>query len=229
MLFSYNLIGLAMSQIAQLYRASKPKNAFRFAASLTFLAGFFDIVGYVELNHLYVSFMSGNSTHLGMALSSFSGSSVLKILPIIATFVLGVFAGTWIADCSGERVLSTVSTAETLVLIFACGFAIFGYGYLSLVWVALAMGMQNSLHQTVSGADVGRGFITGSLFNFGQSLARIRGDKAEALKALANLSVWICFVGGAFTGSLIYDHVGLSVSLLIGLFFFILTVLSAVF
>ncbi|WP_146113601.1 YoaK family protein [Brucella pituitosa] len=218
-----------MPQTAQLFRASKPRNAFRFAAALTFLAGFFDVVGYVELNHLYVSFMSGNSTHLGMALSSFDVSSVLTIVSIIAAFVLGVFAGTCIADHLSERLLFAVSTAETLVLMFACCVSILGHGYLALVWVALAMGMQNSLHQTVSGADVGRGFITGSLFNFGQSLARIRDDKAEALKALANFSVWICFVAGAFTGSLIYDHVGLSVSLLIGLTFFILTVFSAMF
>lgn len=218
-----------MSQTALLYRASKPKNAFQFAAALTFLAGFFDVVGYVELNHLYVSFMSGNSTHMGMALSSFDVSSVLTIVSIIAAFVLGVFAGTCIADYLSERLLFAVSTAETLVLVFACCFAVLGYGYLALVWVAIAMGMQNSLHQTVSGADLGRGFITGSLFNFGQSLARIRSDKAGALKVLANFSVWICFVAGAFTGSLIYDHVGLSVSLLTGLTFFVLTVLYAVF
>ncbi|WHS33868.1 DUF1275 family protein [Brucella sp. NM4] len=139
LLFNYCLIGLAIPETAQLYRASKPKSAFPFAAALTFLASFFDVVGYVVLNHLCVSFMNGNSTHLGMALSSFDVSSVLTIVSITAAFVLGVIAGTCIADHLSELLLFAVSTAEALVLMFACCFAIFGHGYLALVWVALAM------------------------------------------------------------------------------------------
>jgi oxalate decarboxylase len=36
---------------------------------MTALAGFVDVVGYAATGHLYLSFMSGNSTQFGMALA----------------------------------------------------------------------------------------------------------------------------------------------------------------
>ncbi|MCL8000168.1 DUF1275 domain-containing protein [Brucella sp. 21LCYQ03] len=217
-----------MARSAKLYGlTAKPKSAFIFAATLTYLAGFLDVVGYVELNHLYVSFMSGNSTHLGMALSNFDMSAVLTVLCIISAFVSGVFSGTRIADHARERLLLDVSMAEALILLLSYCLAIVGQGYLALVAVAFAMGMQNSLHQTISGADMGRGFITGSLFNLGQSLARLRNDRSQAITALANLSVWICFVAGSCAGAFIYRRMGLSSALLLAVSFFIVTVVTA--
>jgi uncharacterized membrane protein YoaK (UPF0700 family) len=228
--FNHCLIGLAMAQSAKLcVLSSKPKNAFVFASALTFLAGFLDVVGYVELHQLYVSFMSGNSTHLGMALFRLNMSSVLSILCIVAAFVLGVVAGTCIADQVKERLLFTVSTVETSILIFSYCLAILEHNYLALVAVAFVMGIQNILHQTVRGADIGRGFVTGSLFNFGQSLARLCNDRSQAITALANLSVWTCFVAGSWAGAFIYGRMGLSSTLLLTVSFFIMTIVTALF
>ena len=42
-------------------QAIPPKHPLTLATILTVLAGFLDAAAYIELNHLYVSFMSGNS------------------------------------------------------------------------------------------------------------------------------------------------------------------------
>ena len=49
------------------------------ALLLTAIAGFLDAIGYAQLHHLFVSFMSGNSTHLGMSLALHDWAAV-KVL-----------------------------------------------------------------------------------------------------------------------------------------------------
>ena len=59
------------------------------AALLTALAGLVDAVGYIQLNQLFLSFMSGNSTHLGMTLAKTDWRDAVAAAAIIAAFVTG--------------------------------------------------------------------------------------------------------------------------------------------
>lgn len=89
-----------------------PSRPFTFTALLTGLAGFLDAAAFIKLNHLYVSFMSGNSTHLGMAIATGDMPDILAILAIATAFVAGASVGTWITDHAGARLLARVLGAE---------------------------------------------------------------------------------------------------------------------
>jgi len=182
------------------------------ASTLTALAGFTDAIGYSELGELYLSFMSGNSTHFGMALASAGWPHAALAGAIIATFVTGSLLGTLIAD-RARSLKPAVLGAELLILLAATSLTLLGAGSLGLIPISAAMGMQNTLHQVVAGADVGKGFLTGNLFALGQSLARAGHDKAERRRAAHHGLSWIAFAGGVVIGALVHARFGTTIAL----------------
>lgn len=190
-----------------------PRVPATFAALVTAIAGFLDAVGYVQLSHLYVSFMSGNSTHLGMSIAAGVWSDVCSAALVIVAFVVGASLGTITADRAGEGRIVAVLSAECLVLLIAFGLALAGYPRAALLVVAAAMGVQNALHQLIAGADVGRSFITGTLFGLGQSLAQILVGKGCTRRAMLLASSWLSFVSGAVAGTVAFAALGLLPSL----------------
>lgn len=193
---------------------SQPAHPVMYATLLTVLAGFLDAAAYSELNHLYVSFMSGNSTHMGIALASSDFQEVAAVAVIVGAFVLGASVGTWIADVSETRRLTTILTVEALLLTIASTLSFAGSSYPALVLVAVSMGMQNAMHQIVAGADVGRSFITGALFRLGFSIARLLRGKGGKGQVTLNLLSWTAFVGGAILGAFAILALGLQICLL---------------
>ncbi len=63
----------------------------RFAIALAALAGYVDAVGYLSAGGYFVSFMSGNTTRLGVALGTVPAHAWPPVL-FIAGFVGGVTA-----------------------------------------------------------------------------------------------------------------------------------------
>src|SRR5215831_19387611 len=78
------------------------------AAVLAALAGMVDVVGYLHLKGLFVSFMSGNSTQLGAALGQGDLTTATAIAELITLFVLGAAAGQMLADFAGRRHMTWV-------------------------------------------------------------------------------------------------------------------------
>src|SRR5258708_8294606 len=66
------------------------------ACALSALAGYVDAIGFLHLGGLYVSFMSGNSTRMGVSLAEGQWSSAAESLGLIALFVLGAAPGSLI-------------------------------------------------------------------------------------------------------------------------------------
>jgi oxalate decarboxylase len=196
-----------------------------FSLLLTGLAGFVDAIGLLHLNHLYVSFMSGNSTHFGLALAQVSIAEVLWIAFFISSFVAGAALGTWVIDRSQTAPSLSALYAEASIFLIA----ILLERYLSfascLLAITVAMGLQNALHRTILGADIGRSFVTGALFNLGQSIARISRSPREIYTAALNAASWLAFICGAVLGSHALAAFGLGDSLILGLA--LLTALAA--
>ncbi|MEP9387990.1 YoaK family protein [Mesorhizobium sp. KR9-304] len=193
---------------------SQPSRPVVYATLLTILAGFLDAAAYSELDHLYVSFMSGNSTHLGIVLASGDLPGIVAVAVIVGAFVLGAGVGTWIADAAGTRLLASILTAEAMFLAVALALSLQGNNHPALLLVAMAMGMQNTMHQVIAGADVGKSFITGALFGLGQSIARLLRGRGKAGEVASNLLSWIAFVAGATIGTLAVLSFGLKACLL---------------
>ncbi|MDQ0302058.1 YoaK family protein [Ancylobacter polymorphus] len=184
-----------------------------FATLATLVAGFVDAVGYAHLGGLFLSFMSGNSTRLGIQLAEGHGAMALFTASVIGGFVAGAFVGTLITDAVGEWKLVAVLGSEVVLFALAAVLAGLDAGRLALLPVALAMGMQNSVHQIIAGADIGKSFVTGALFGFGQALARWMKGRGGPVEALAYAGSWASFVTGAGIGALLLAASGLVPSL----------------
>lgn len=186
-----------------------------FGALLTAVAGFLDAVAYVTFSHLYVSFMSGNSIHLGMAIATLRTSDIAAISGIVAAFVFGASAGTLLHDHAGVRLLPLALGIEAGLLLLAAAASSIALSTISLLPVALAMGLQNSLHQTSGQTSVGKGFVSGELIRLGQSIARLRARAADPAGTATLFLGWIAFVAGAAGGALLITLLGPAACLLI--------------
>src|SRR5204863_9869629 len=63
------------------------------ACALSALAGYVDGVGFLHLGGLFVSFMSGNSTRMGVSLAEGRWHDAAEALGLIALFVAGAGRG----------------------------------------------------------------------------------------------------------------------------------------
>lgn len=184
---------------------SQPAWGLLFVLLATALAGFLDAVGYVELNHLYVSFMSGNSTHFGMTLAVGDWADVARAGSIIGAFVAGCLAGTLVFDNAG-RPLSVLLSTEIAVCLVAIGLSALGRPIPALTLIAAAMGMQNVAHRNIAGTDAGKGFISGTLFDLGQALARLNTRPGGWRHAGVHALSWLSFIIGVACGALSIAH-----------------------
>ena len=112
---------------------------------------------------------------------------MLRGASVIASFFFGAFFGTLLADASGRFRLPTILTLEAALFGAAITLTMARPGFFALLPVAAAMGMQNTLRQLVGRANVANSFVTGSLFNAGQSLAR-------ALTGAAPRAEWLAYL-----------------------------------
>ena len=73
--------------------AALPLGALSFTLALVALAGYVDAVGYLRFQGVFVSFMSGNTTSLGVAVAEENTSKLLELAGVIGLFVVGVVGG----------------------------------------------------------------------------------------------------------------------------------------
>ncbi len=183
--------------------ADVPAEAKRLAIGFTLalIAGWVDAIGFIEVGQLYLSFMSGNTTQLGLAIAAGADVRILRAGGVIASFFFGAFAGTLLADAAGRYRLPLVLAVEFALVCAAIALTALRPGFSALLPITVAMGMQNALRQQVGRADVGKTFVTGALFSAGQSLARALTGRAPHVEWLAFLATWIAFVLGAAGGA----------------------------
>jgi uncharacterized membrane protein YoaK (UPF0700 family) len=184
------------------------KRARVFAASLSALAGFVDAVGFVESGGFFVSFMSGNSTRLGVGLAG-SMSNAALAGGLILAFVAGVAGGSLVGHSAGERRAGAVLLAIGLLLLVAATLGIGGWPLAALALTAVAMGAENAIFEREGEVRIGLTYMTGSLVRAGQGLAgmalgRPAGDWPWYMV------LWGGFVAGATAGAAAYPAAGLS-------------------
>ncbi|OYX75138.1 MAG: hypothetical protein B7Y95_03715 [Rhizobiales bacterium 32-66-11] len=185
------------------------------ATLMTGAAGYVDAVGYAQAGGLYLSFMSGNTTRLGTALAALNLHVLLGTAMVICAFVIGAVAGTLVVEAPVRRPMLAVLGVEIALLCGALALVAAGSLMPPLFLISIAMGMQNSAHQVVLGADVGKSFVTGTLFSFGQSLvAAAKGRVRPMACAIYGLS-WLTFIAGVALGALTVTAFGLFFALLI--------------
>jgi uncharacterized membrane protein YoaK (UPF0700 family) len=179
------------------------------ACTLSALAGYVDGIGFLHLGGMFVSFMSGNSTRLGVHLAEGNWSSAAEAIGVIALFVTGAAAGSLIVYTRAFHGQGWVLLAEALLLAAAALFHTLGLPVLAIAAMVLAMGLENAVFQAEGGAGLGLTYITGALVKVGQlAAAALTGGGRWAW--LPNLLLWAALVAGAVAGAGAYRWINLS-------------------
>ena len=171
----------------------------KLALGLAFLAGSVDATGFVIARGYFTSFMSGNTTRMGVELSV---NPALALLPLalIASFLTGVIGGALarrrVAEGASKRMLLTVVAA---LLLLASTLLQTGADYGFLVLAAGAMGVANNVFSRDGEVTVGVTYMTGALVRFGQGIAaRIAGQPLAGARGYGLL--WLTLAVGALAG-----------------------------
>jgi len=187
----------------------------RLAIFLALIAGYIDATGLIQWK-IYVSFMSGNTTSLGAALSTDKVGIIITSITVISCFLLGIYAGTCIS--LWKRIKNQILTfyLVSVILIF---YTIIVYFYninniSSIAIVGFSMGMMNTIVTSVGNQKVNTDFVTGTLNSLARNTAMLSmtDDKAEKEEYKSNaihLSfLWIGFLSGAFIAPFLLDYFG---------------------
>jgi uncharacterized membrane protein YoaK (UPF0700 family) len=179
------------------------------ACALSALAGYVDGIGFLHLGGLFVSFMSGNSTRMGVYLAERHWLNAAAALGLIALFVIGAAAGSLIVLGRGLNRQPRVLLAEALLLAASALCHAFGFSNAAVAAMVLAMGLENAVFQIDGGAGLGLTYVTGALVKVGQLAAAALTGGARWAWA-PNLLLWAALVAGSLCGGLAYHWINLT-------------------
>lgn len=177
------------------------------AVTLSGVAGYVDAIGFLKLGGFFVSFMSGNSTRLGVALATAHWTAALTVLGLVAAFVAGVVLGALTARALGETRRSPVLVLEALLLAAGAVLLALGHDRVGVAAVAMAMGAENAVFQRNGDVAVGLTYMTGALVKAGQRIAgALVGGEPNDWWRYALL--WTGLACGGALGALSYLTIG---------------------
>ncbi|WP_309753296.1 YoaK family protein [Novosphingobium sp.] len=172
------------------------------ALALAGLAGFVDAAGYLSADRYFVSFMSGNTTRLGVELAREPAAAVFPALLAIS-FVAGVLAGALLSGRIPGRHKPPLLAGVATGLAFAAWLFGAGDGRAALIVLAAAMGALNNSFQSGGKVSVGITYMTGALVKLGQGLAALL-QRRTADPWGDWLLLWIALACGATLGALAF-------------------------
>jgi uncharacterized membrane protein YoaK (UPF0700 family) len=178
-----------------------------FAASLSGLAGFIDAIAYIALGGFFVSFMSGNSTRLGVGAAE-NLAHALTAAGLIAAFVVGVAVGTLTGRRFDDRRAAAVLLLMTALLVAAALAGAAGWLAAPAVAMAMAMGAENAIFERNGEVRIGLTYMTGTLVRAGQGIASALSG-GERFGWAPHLLLWLGLVTGAAAGAASYSWLGL--------------------
>jgi uncharacterized membrane protein YoaK (UPF0700 family) len=187
----------------------------RLAIFLALIAGYIDATGLIEWK-TYVSFMSGNTTSLGAAISTGKYGIIITSVTVISCFLLGIYVGTCLSLWKRSKNQILTFYLVSGILIF---YSIIAYFYdinnlSSIAIVGFSMGMMNTIVTSVGNQKVNTDFVTGTLNSLARNTAMLTmtDDKVEKEEYKSNaihlLLLWIGFLTGAFIAPFLLDYFG---------------------
>jgi uncharacterized membrane protein YoaK (UPF0700 family) len=159
-----------------------------------------DASGFLATGGLFVSFMSGNSTRLGVSAAEQQFQLAGMIFGIVAIFVLGVVIGSIIARRVEHRRKAAVLAFVASSLACAALCWSLSLTYLGTAFTVLAMGAENTIFQRDGEVSIGLTYMTGTLVKLGQQIAAMSfgGPKNTWLPYATH---WLGLVSGATLGA----------------------------
>lgn len=179
---------------------SLPRRTIQLAVLFSALAGYVDAIGFMNLSGYFVSFMSGNSTRLGIAFGQHAWVQIIQAIGLIFMFLVGVVCSPLIAHAAKQsRTTAVLSFVAVLLVLAALSFQL-GHQYLAGTCQVMAMGAINLVFARNGNVSVGLTYMTGSLVKAGKQIARaILGESRWEFAPY--LWLWAGLVGGAALGA----------------------------
>lgn len=170
------------------------------AICLAALAGFVDGIAFLSLGGFFASFMSGNSTRLGVGLGSGDAQAATMAGAAILAFLSGVILSGVVARRAGAAQRVMVMALVTALLLAATVHAMVAPGPFTLILLAMAMGAENAVLKRDGAVTIGLTYMTGSLVRLGDKLSGALMGDADRWGWIPYLTLWIGFVSGAVSG-----------------------------
>ncbi|MCM8730863.1 YoaK family protein [Hephaestia sp. GCM10023244] len=170
------------------------------AVLLAILAGFVDAIAYISLGGFFASFMSGNTTRLGVGLATGAAADAWNAGALILAFVCGVMGASILSARFARWRKPVVMTAVAACLAIAAGAAHFTFSSFPLLLLAAAMGAENGVFLRDREVSIGVTYMTGTLVRTGQKLADALLGRGDALGWVPHLLLWLGFAGGVVLG-----------------------------
>jgi uncharacterized membrane protein YoaK (UPF0700 family) len=175
---------------------------------LAALAGLVDALAYLNLGGFFASFMSGNTTRLGVALGGGLFVDARTAGALILAFLSGVMFATMIAERFPDAHRAAVMLMVTALLAITALTAPMTYTELPLLLLAIAMGAENGVFNREGGTAIGLTYVTGALVAFGQRLTGALIGQGDRFGWVAPMVLWVGFVAGAALGARLYATTG---------------------
>nr|WP_243667085.1 YoaK family protein [Pseudomonas brassicae] len=176
-----------------------------FVAALSVLAGMTDAIGFLATGD-FVSFMSGNTTRMAVALGDGHWALASRLALLIGAFIAGNALGVIIARLSARRAWPLLLIAAALLLV--AGLVDSDAQVAALFAAIIAMGMLNAAVEEVNGLPIGLTYVTGALSRFGRGLGRwLLGERRPGWRV--QLVPWAGMLCGAVLGGLLEHRLGL--------------------
>lgn len=176
------------------------------AGGMASLAGATDVYGLGYLHDLFVSFMSGNTTMLGIALGQGDWGRAGFILKVVGLFVAGAAAGAALGEKSGRQHAPAVALAVALVL----AVPVLWPGW-TVAPFTFAMGALNASMSRVGQASVSLTYVTGTLVKFGQGIGQALCGKPHSWAWAWQGPMWASLLAGAVAATLVRQGLGVDV------------------
>lgn len=187
------------------------------AFCLALISGYLDGYGLLVLG-TYVSFMSGNTTFMGLESGRGQFHAAAPAALAIVVFVAGSFLGNLLTH-SRLRHAHRVRFGLIAVLLAITAGVERNEGWhtvLAIAMLSLAMGMMNSALPRIGAQSVSLTFVTGTLNRIGGHLASAarrepltgvpdRGD-SHLHRARVEASIWVSFLAGALLSATALGH-----------------------
>jgi uncharacterized membrane protein YoaK (UPF0700 family) len=184
----------------------------KLALFLALIAGYIDATGLIKWK-TYVSFMSGNTTQLGAAISTDKPGVIITSVTVIACFLSGIYTGTCLSLWKRIKNKALIFYIVSGILIF---YTAADYFYTlnilsSIGIVGFSMGLMNTIVTSVGNQKVNTDFVTGTLNSLARNVAMLSmtDDKVAKVEYKSNaihlLFLWVGFLSGAFIAPFLLD------------------------
>jgi uncharacterized membrane protein YoaK (UPF0700 family) len=184
---------------------------------LAFIAGTVNVVGLLGFEHQAITHLTGNTSLLAEALATSNRSAAFHFATLIGSFVAGAVISGFIIQDSALQLGHRYGFALLLVsfLLFASVPLLTHESAIGMYTAACAMGLQNAMMSTYSGAVVRTTHVSGMFTDLGIYLGHaLRGLPVDTRRIRLCLLVISGFLCGGIAGAWVFRLFGFEALLL---------------